>query len=152
MTFPVFLRGRPFDPARALAMSGAWWVFWVVDLQAWQAWAGVAPSWLMLALSVAYGAAAVWWPRFIGGPTMLAGLSGACAQTVAINSVAAQDGISCAVAATLVCAAAGAACLARAEWPGMTRPAKVYGEVIIEAQCCALLTPVAAWAISGLIC
>ena len=152
MTFPVFLRGRPFNPARALAMSGAWWVFWVIDLQAWQWWAGVASSWLLLALSVAYGAAAVWWPRFIGGPAMLAGLSGACVQTIAINAVAAQDGIACAVVSTLVSAALHVWLSAMHVWPFGSTAKDVALLVNMQTQGCALLTPVAAWAISMLIC
>ena len=43
MTLPPWLRASKaaiVDPSRALAMAGAWWAFWVLDLQAWQAWTG----------------------------------------------------------------------------------------------------------------
>ena len=91
MTLPSWLRASKaatVDPSRALAMAGAWWAFWVLDLQAWQAWTGAAwPAWAWLALSWGYGALALWWPRFIGGPAMLAGLSGGCVTTLAVNPI-----------------------------------------------------------------
>ena len=109
MTLPPWLRASKaatVDPSRALAMTGAWWAFWVLDLQAWQAWTGVAwPAWAWLALSWGYGALALWWPRFIGGPAMLAGLSGACVTTLAINSLVATEGWAIACVATIAAAA-----------------------------------------------
>ncbi len=109
VTLPPWLRASKaatLDPSRALAMTGAWWAFWVLDLQAWQAWTGVAwPAWAWLALSWGYGALALWWPRLIGGPAMLVGLSGACVTTLAINSLVATEGWAIACVATIAAAA-----------------------------------------------
>jgi len=85
-------KAATIDPSRALAMAGAWWVFWTLDLQAWQTLGGSLPAWAWLALSWGYGALALWWPRFIGGPAMLCGLSGACVTTLAFNSLVAVEG------------------------------------------------------------
>ena len=109
MTLPPWFRASKsatLDPSRALVMAGAWWVFWVLDLQAWQAWTGAEwPAWAWLALSWGYGALALWWPRFIGGPAMLAGLSGGCVTTLAVNSLIATEGWAIACVATIAAAA-----------------------------------------------
>lgn len=109
MTLPPWLRASKaaaVDPSRELAMTGAWWAFWTLDLQAWQAWTGAAwPAWAWLALSWGYGALALWWPRFIGGPAMLSGLSGACVTTLAVNTLAATEGPVVACVATIAAAA-----------------------------------------------
>ena len=108
MTLPPWLRASKaaiIDPSRALAMAGAWWVFWTLDLQAWQGLGGSLPAWAWLALSWGYGALALWWPRLIGGPAMLVGLSGACVTTLAINSLVATEGWAIACVATIAAAA-----------------------------------------------
>ena len=105
---PAWLRASKaatIDPSRALSLAGAWWVFWTLDLQAWQTLGGSLPAWAWLALSWGYGAMALWWPRFIGGPAMLAGLSGACVTTLAVNTLAATEGPAIACAATIAAAA-----------------------------------------------
>jgi len=108
MTLQPWLRASKaatIDPSRALSMAGAWWVFWTLDLQAWQGLGGSLPVWAWLALSWGYGALALWWPRFIGGPAMLAGLSGGCVTTLAINSLVAAEGEAIACVATIAAAA-----------------------------------------------
>lgn len=58
----------------------------------------------MARVVVGYGALALWWPRFIGGPAMLAGLSGACVTTLAVNSLVAVEGFAIACVSTIAAA------------------------------------------------
>lgn len=108
MILPPWLRASKaatVDPSRALALAGAWWVFWVLDLQVWQHLGGALPVWGWLACSWGYGALCLWWPRFIGGPAMLAGLSGACVATLAINSIVGIEGPAIACVSAIAAAA-----------------------------------------------
>ena len=158
MTLPGWLRHpreATLEPAPALGLALAWWVFWVLDLQAWQGWFGGAlPAWGWLALSAVYGALAIAGrPRFIGGPAMLCGLSGACTQTLAINHLAAGDWLGVPVSATMM-----AACMLVmafgdriADAPAMAQR-EVWMLALCLGQACAVLTVVVAWAVSGLCC
>ena len=157
MRLPAWLRHpleATLDPGDALGLALAWWVFWVLDLQAWQGLGGGLPAWAWAALSAGYGVLAIAGrPRFIGGPALLCGLSGACVQTCAVNELVAADGPGVAVSATMV-----AACVLVAAFGGRVAEARLMAqrEVWALALCfglaCSVLTMAAAWAVSELGC
>lgn len=158
MTLPAWLRHpreATVDPANALGLALAWWVFWVIDLQAWQAWTGaVWPVWSWAALSALYGALA--WagrPRFIGGPAMLCGLSGACMQTLAINHLAAGHSLVVAASSTLLAAFLLVLAFGQhiAEMPALPQR-DAWTLALCLGQACSVLTAVVAWAVSVLCC
>jgi hypothetical protein len=139
----------------ALTIAAGWWAFWVLDLQAWQAFMGGAlPAWGWLALAALYAfVLAVGWPRFIGGPAMLAGLSGACSQTLAINVVVADDGAAATIVSTLTACAVLVVVFAEVARDAGAQPQRdVWTLALVIGQACAVLTAVIAWAVSGLCC
>jgi hypothetical protein len=158
MTIPAWLRtstDATIEATDALALAAGWWSFWVLDLQAWQAFMGGAlPAWGWLALAAIYAfVLAVGWPRFIGGPAMLAGLSGACSQTLAINATAADDGAAVAVVSTLAACTVLVVVFAEvARDAGATPQRDAWTLALVIGQACAVLTAVIAWAVSGLCC
>jgi hypothetical protein len=167
MTIPAWLRtstDATIEATDALTLAAGWWAFWVLDLQAWQAFMGGAlPAWGWLALAALYAfVLAVRWPRFIGGPAMLAGLSGACSQTLAINSIASiestrlTDGTywpALAVVSTIVACAVLVVFFAEvARDAGATPQRDAWTLALVIGQACAVLTAVIAWAVSGLCC
>jgi hypothetical protein len=157
MTLPAWLRtptAATVDTTDALTLAAGWWAFWVLDLQAWQALGGALPAWGWLTLAAAYAfLLAVGRPRLIGGPAILAGLSGACSQTLAINAVAADDSAAVAVVSTLAACAVLVVVFAEVARDAGAQPQRdVWTLALVIGQACAVLTAVIAWAVSGLCC
>jgi hypothetical protein len=157
MTIPAWLRtptAATIDATDALTLASGWWAFWVLDLQAWQALGGSLPAWGWLALAAVYAfVLAIGRPRFIGGPAMLAGLSGACSQTLAINVVAADDGAAATIVSTLTACAVLVVVFTEITRDAGAQPQRdVWTLALVIGQACAVLTAVIAWAVSGLCC
>ena len=153
MTIPPWLRAsksETIEPSRALAVAGAWWAFWTLDLQAWQGLGGSLPVWAWLALSWGYGALCLWWPRFIGGPAMLAGLSGACVTTLAVNSLAAVEGPTVACVAT-VAAGALVLVLASRDMPEEMKARDAWTVCLVCGQAVASATVAIGYAVAAVL-